>query len=1024
MRLRAVPTLAIAALLALAPAAPGAVLQNLGDFEDGTLGVWQQEQWTLGPGSGWVASGGPEGWITNTTGYPSNGNFQAMCDQDLYGTTTVLHRTFTVPANADSLLLRLWYVNTLPGFVSDMPTLAPGGQGQGLRIDLMNPAQPVLGMAGILATPFQTSYPGNAADTREPFTLRMSVAAWRGQSVRLRIAVVSNSGNMNAGIDDVRIEGAQYTPIVTDLPHVRDGAADWGDYDNDGDLDLVIMGNRLPAYTLEVWRYSGGTFKLAASAVGLAQGDVKWVDLDRDGDLDVIAAGRSGGGTLTQVGRNSGGTFTWSSLYVGTQGSNLALADCDADGDQDAVSMYAGIVQVLRNNGAGGVAELDFEAYNYMDSTSVWWEPSDLPGFYTQGRSMDGGPTTGHASVYYMNESDGASFPWGWAFLDGLVAGIVELGDANADGQLEKFESGRSPAAGGLTESVQSWLGLTTYPDDIPPLYQPFARWFDDDLDGDMDLVVGGNNSGTRYTRLHRWAGNALAASPDAFTALWRGACAAGDFDGDGDPDLLLSGDSTTDPLTTLYRNDIGLANAGPAAPAAGAAPSWTPHGLQLTSGTATDDHTPTPGLSYNFRAGTTPGAIDLITPDANPVTGRRRVARMGNSGLRRTYLLGWNTIGSTHAPVHWSVQAVDGSYIGGAWSAERAVSIGGPLVSVTDVPADQGGQVRVRFAASPFDVAGGHFTIASYTVWQRVDAPPAALGATGARLAPAGDDGGHATFSVGGRTFLAPAAAAAAGLPGGTWEAVATIPALQQAEYVARVSTVADSGATGAHWQVYAVTTHTSTPTVWWASPADSGKSVDNIAPGLPQGLTAAYHTGGGNALAWQPSADDDFQYFRIYRGDSPGFAVSPATLAANTAATSWHDPAHDGPGVYYKLTAVDHAGNESLAAAPGAVTAVDGGPGPVFALAAPSPSPFAGSTRLSFALPAAADATLEVFDAGGRRVRTLAHGRLAAGSHEFAWDGRDDQGAKLGAGLLFVRLRAGGQEAVRRVVSLGGAR
>jgi hypothetical protein len=198
----------------------------------------------------------------------------------------------------------------------------------------------------------------------------------------------------------------------------------------------------------------------------------------------------------------------------------------------------------------------------------------------------------------------------------------------------------------------------------------------------------------------------------------------------------------------------------------------------------------------------------------------------------------------------------------------------------------------------------------------------------------------------------------------------------------------------------------------------------MDNIAPGVPQGLAVQYHTGGGNRLAWQPSNDDDFQYFRVYRGLTPGFAITPGDLAGTTASTQWSDPAHDAPGVYYKVTAVDHAGNESLAAAPGAVTDVADAPGPAFALAAPSPSPFAGSTRLAFALPKAATVTLEVFDAGGRRLRTLAHGAFAAGPHELAWDGRGEDGATVGAGLLFVRLRADGHEAVRRVVALGGGR
>ena len=69
-------------------------------------------------------------------------------------------------------------------------------------------------------------------------------------------------------------------------------------------------------------------------------------------------------------------------------------------------------------------------------------------------------------------------------------------------------------------------------------------------------------------------------------------------------------------------------------------------------------------------------------------------------------------------------------------------------------------------------------------------------------------------------------------------------------------------------------------------------------------------------------------------------------------------------------------------------------------------TPNPFVGSTLIRFGLPRAGDVTLEVFDLLGRRVRRLAAGELEAGPHALAWDGRDDAGGHLGAGLYFTRL------------------
>lgn len=88
--------------------------------------------------------------------------------------------------------------------------------------------------------------------------------------------------------------------------------------------------------------------------------------------------------------------------------------------------------------------------------------------------------------------------------------------------------------------------------------------------------------------------------------------------------------------------------------------------------------------------------------------------------------------------------------------------------------------------------------------------------------------------------------------------------------------------------------------------------------------------------------------------------------------------------------------------------------------ALSAPYPNPGAGSTRLEFSLPAAADADVAVFDAAGRRVRTLVHATLGAGVHPLVWDGRDAAGRTATPGLYWVRLAAGGQTATRRFVRI----
>jgi hypothetical protein len=68
-------------------------------------------------------------------------------------------------------------------------------------------------------------------------------------------------------------------------------------------------------------------------------------------------------------------------------------------------------------------------------------------------------------------------------------------------------------------------------------------------------------------------------------------------------------------------------------------------------------------------------------------------------------------------------------------------------------------------------------------------------------------------------------------------------------------------------------------------------------------------------------------------------------------------------------------------------------------------SPSPAAGDVSVAWALPSAGEARVEVFDAAGRRVRTLADGRFPPGPQRARWDGRDEDGVRAPAGVYFVR-------------------
>jgi hypothetical protein len=94
-------------------------------------------------------------------------------------------------------------------------------------------------------------------------------------------------------------------------------------------------------------------------------------------------------------------------------------------------------------------------------------------------------------------------------------------------------------------------------------------------------------------------------------------------------------------------------------------------------------------------------------------------------------------------------------------------------------------------------------------------------------------------------------------------------------------------------------------------------------------------------------------------------------------------------------------------------------GGAGVSLAQNVPNPAP-RGATTIGFALPVAGRATLAIYDVAGRRIARLVDGELAAGPHQATWDGRDESGRGVPAGVYFYDLVQGGQRSAKRMVVL----
>ncbi len=176
------------------------------------------------------------------------------------------------------------------------------------------------------------------------------------------------------------------------------------------------------------------------------------------------------------------------------------------------------------------------------------------------------------------------------------------------------------------------------------------------------------------------------------------------------------------------------------------------------------------------------------------------------------------------------------------------------------------------------------------------------------------------------------------------------------------------------------------------------------------------------GVALAWATDpaiGPNGLTGYRLWRARGPLPREAVGGDLRGTAALDAEGRAGDA----YTLVGVTAAGAEyevatlALPAAPRGIRAW------------PQPAGESGRVRIAFEAPRAggapaADLEVRVFDARGRRVRTLAFGRPAprAGVVELEWDGHTDGGARAGPGLYFVRARApsAGFDVTRRVVML----
>jgi predicted nucleotidyltransferase len=417
---------------------------------------------------------------------------------------------------------------------------------------------------------------------------------------------------------------AGFTDIGAGLPSVRHSSSAWGDVDNDGDLDILLAGYSASGEIANVYRNDGaGTFTdIGAGLPGLSFGSVAWGDYDNDGDLDILLTGLSSAyGQIARVYRNDGdGAFSdIGAGLTGMSSSSAAWGDYDNDGDLDIllagahgyVSFRVRLCKVYRNDGGGsGFSDIGARLEG-ADRGSVAWGDYDNDGRLDI--LLTGSSAFGDIGRVYRNMGDD-TFANIYANLAKVGDSSVAWGDYDNDGDLDILLTGWRGS--GPLSKVYCNEGGGVFADigaGLTGVYDGSVAWGDYDNDGDLDILLSGRD-GTFVKRSKIYRNDGTFGFTDIGAAL-PGAClgsvAWGDVDNDGDLDILLAGDVTyPDSVCKVYRNN-SQPNLGAVTPPSGSGPP----GVTTTFTTTWSDPDGWQDLKQcYFHVGDSPSVVGNVT--------------------------------------------------------------------------------------------------------------------------------------------------------------------------------------------------------------------------------------------------------------------------------------------------------------------------------------------------------------------------------------------------------------------------
>ena len=494
--------------------------------------------------------------------------------------------------------------------------------------------------------------------------------------------------------------GPIFTPIDANLAPVDLASASWGDYDQDGDLDILLNGFAARGADAWIYRNDGGIFFNISDSTGSSYGgNVSWVDLDNDGDLDTHTNGLNFFlGTISTLSANLGdGSFEpLDANLPGPFAGDVEWGDYDNDGDLDVlmvgdfqnapgakgtditITNRVPRTRLFRNEGDFSFTEVDTNLPLVELSAASWGDYDNdgdldilLAGILNNGTRI---------SSIYKNE-DTESFVDIQAPLVGVDQAEVAWGDYDNDGDLDAFISGQSSTFDPVSKLYRN-DGNDQFVDSDASLESVFnvdMNWGDYDNDGDLDiLIVCKDITFGKLIRIYKNEEGLFIPLNVELEGASAGTVAWGDYDNDGDLDLVFSGeDANGNRYTEVYRNEEQSFNTAPDLPS-GLSAIQRNNDVTFSWEAGSDSQTPEAGLSYNLRVGTSPNGHEIM-PAMSMGDGYRSIVDRGNTEHNTT----WTLKNLEPGTYFWSVQTVDGGYVGSPFAPEQSFTVEEPAAGL-----------------------------------------------------------------------------------------------------------------------------------------------------------------------------------------------------------------------------------------------------------------------------------------------------------------------------------------------------